>query len=95
MEYSMRVLFTSCPAFGHVNTMLPLAREAQRAGHEVAFATGAELAPQVERRGFDTWVVAPSRAESDAAFRAANPNLDALSPQERLQVTVSDVFVGD
>jgi UDP:flavonoid glycosyltransferase YjiC (YdhE family) len=93
MEYSMRVLFTSCPAFGHVNTMLPLAREAQRAGHEVAFATGAELTPQVERRGFETWVVAPSRAESDVAFRSANPNLDALPPQERLQVTVSGVFV--
>ncbi|MBV8996831.1 MAG: hypothetical protein JO287_24700 [Pseudonocardiales bacterium] len=89
----MRVLFTSCPAHGHVNTMLALARAAQRDGHEVAFATGAELAPEVERRGFDTWLVAPSRAESDASFRAANPNLDALPPEQRLQVTMSGVFV--
>ena len=89
----MRVLFTSCSAYGHVNPMLPLARAAQRDGHEVAFATGAELAPEVERCGFDTWLVAPSRAESDTSFRAANPHLDALPPQQRLQVTMSGVFV--
>ena len=37
----MRILFISHPAYGHVNTMLPLARRARSAGHEVAFATGA------------------------------------------------------
>ena len=37
----MRILFTSCPAYGHVNPMLPLAHEARLAGHDVAFATGA------------------------------------------------------
>jgi UDP:flavonoid glycosyltransferase YjiC (YdhE family) len=92
MEHSMRVLFSSCSAYGHVNPMLPLAHAAQRDGHEVAFATGAELAPEVKRRGFDTWLVAPSRAESDASFRAANPHLDALPPEQRLQVTMSGVF---
>lgn len=90
---TMRILLTSCPAYGHVNTMLPLAREAQRAGHEVAVATGAELVSEIERRGFDTWLVGPSRAESDASFHAAHPDLDALSPEELLQVQLSGVFV--
>jgi UDP:flavonoid glycosyltransferase YjiC (YdhE family) len=52
----MRILFTSCPAYGHVNPMLPLAHQARLAGHDVAFATGAELAPELERRGFETWL---------------------------------------
>jgi UDP:flavonoid glycosyltransferase YjiC (YdhE family) len=58
----MRILFTSCPAYGHVNPMLPLAHEARLAGHDVAFATGAELAHEIERRNFETWLVGPSRA---------------------------------
>ena len=32
----MRILFTACPMVGHVNTLLPLALAAQRAGHTVA-----------------------------------------------------------
>ncbi|HET9116576.1 MAG TPA: hypothetical protein VFN75_00610 [Pseudonocardiaceae bacterium] len=51
----MRILFTSCPAYGHVNPMLPMAHQARLAGHDVAFATGAELAPEIGRRGFETW----------------------------------------
>ncbi len=80
----MRVLLTSCPSYGHVNPMLPLARAARDAGHEVVVATGAELVPEIERHGFDTWLVGPSRAESDASFRAAHPNLETLSAEERM-----------
>ncbi len=90
---AMRILLTCCPAYGHVNTMLPLAREARRAGHEVAIATGAELVPEIERRGFDTWLVGPSRAESDASLHATYPDLEAFSPEERMQVQLSGVFV--
>lgn len=89
----MRVLITSFPAYGHVNPMLPLAREARRAGHDVVIATGAELVPEIERRGFDTWLVGPSYAESDASFRAAHPGLEALSPEEQVQVRVLGRFV--
>jgi UDP:flavonoid glycosyltransferase YjiC (YdhE family) len=89
----MRILFTSCPAHGHVNTILPLAREARRAGHEVAFATGAELVPELERRGFQTWLVGPSSTEVHASLRAAHPNLDELPAEKRLQVTIQGVFV--
>lgn len=60
----MRVLFTACPMFGHVNTLVPLARAAQRAGHEVALATGADHVGRVERIGLATWAVGPTFAEA-------------------------------
>jgi hypothetical protein len=63
------------------------------AGHEVAFATGAELAPEVARRGLQTWRLGPSRAETDASVRAAHPNLAELPVEERTQVVIQGVFV--
>jgi len=58
-----RVLFTANPMRGHVNTLLPLALAAADAGHEVAVATGADLAPVVERHGLTTWPAGPTHAE--------------------------------
>ena len=50
----MRILFTCYPGFGHLHPMRPLARaSARRAGHEVAFATGPDLAPRAQSYGFD------------------------------------------
>jgi UDP:flavonoid glycosyltransferase YjiC (YdhE family) len=89
----MRILFTSHPAYGHVNTMLPLARQARSAGHEVAFATGAELVPEIERRGFDTWQAGPSRAEIDAWIRAAHPNLEKVPVEQRTRTAAHVLFV--
>jgi UDP:flavonoid glycosyltransferase YjiC (YdhE family) len=89
----MRILFTSCPAYGHVNPMLPLAQQARLAGHDVAFATGAELAPEVERRNLETWQVGPSRAEADTSARAAYPNLADLPSAQRMRVRMEGVFV--
>ncbi|HTE14737.1 MAG TPA: glycosyltransferase [Burkholderiales bacterium] len=53
----MRILFTSGPMYGHVNAVLPLAIAAQRAGHEVVVATGADLIPHVERFQLTAWPV--------------------------------------
>jgi UDP:flavonoid glycosyltransferase YjiC (YdhE family) len=89
----MRILFTSCPAYGHVNPMLPLAHQARLAGHDVAFATGAELAPELERRGFETWLVGPSRAETDASVRVTIPNLTELHSEARMRAQIEGVFV--
>jgi UDP:flavonoid glycosyltransferase YjiC (YdhE family) len=93
MEHTMRILFTSFPAYGHVNTMLPLAREARNAGHEVTFVTGAELVTEIERRGFDTWMVGPSRAEAEAGVHAAYPNLAQLPPEQRAPLAAPMLFV--
>ncbi|HEX6405262.1 MAG TPA: nucleotide disphospho-sugar-binding domain-containing protein [Pseudonocardiaceae bacterium] len=89
----MRILFTSYPAYGHVNAMLPLARQARGAGHEVAFPTGAELVPEIERRGLDTWQVGPSRAEVDAWVRAAHPNLEQLPVEQRTRMAAPVLFI--
>ncbi|GAA3623622.1 glycosyltransferase [Kineosporia mesophila] len=42
----MRILISSCPAYGHLLPMLPLARAAQRAGHDVALMTHPSVAAQ-------------------------------------------------
>jgi UDP:flavonoid glycosyltransferase YjiC (YdhE family) len=61
---TVRILFTACPFFGHVNTVLPLALAAQRAGHEVAVATGADFAAHVSIRGLTAWPIGPTSAEA-------------------------------
>jgi UDP:flavonoid glycosyltransferase YjiC (YdhE family) len=48
----MRVLFTCVAATGHLHPLVPVARALADAGHEVAFATHAAMAPLVERAGF-------------------------------------------
>jgi UDP:flavonoid glycosyltransferase YjiC (YdhE family) len=55
----MRFLFTSNPLVGHWSPMLPLARAAQVAGHDVVIATGSDAVPELERRGFPAWSVGP------------------------------------
>jgi UDP:flavonoid glycosyltransferase YjiC (YdhE family) len=52
MGGNMRILFTSRPAFGHLHPLIPLARAAAAAGHEVAFATGEPFRYAIERKGF-------------------------------------------
>lgn len=64
----MRILFTSYPLHGHVNPMLPLAVAAGRAGHEVAFATGADMAFVLQQWGLDVWPVGPTHADVAASM---------------------------
>lgn len=68
----MRTLFTSNPLVGHVFPMLPLMHAARDAGHEVVMATGAEMVPDLLRRGFTTWTVGPSFAEAVADLQQAS-----------------------
>lgn len=65
-----RVLFTSCPAYGHVLPLLPEIRAAQRAGHDVRVATGPDLQQVIEDRGLRGYVAGPAFAESWAAHDA-------------------------
>ena len=82
----MRVLFSTWPAHGHLLPLIPLARAAERAGHDVIVASGTEGVAEARRRGLDTWEIGPSRAEADAAFRAEMPDLAPSAPAD---VTVS------
>ena len=52
MEDPVRILFTTWPAFGHLLPMLPLARAARAAGHDVVISSGSDLLPLIERHGF-------------------------------------------
>src|SRR5919107_3917303 len=65
-----RVLFTSCPAYGHLLPMLPLIRAAQRAGHDVRVATGPDLVGPLAARGLDVHAVGPAFATSWSAHEA-------------------------
>jgi len=48
----MRILFTTAQHSGHFHPLVPIARAAVAAGHEVAFACAASFIPTVERAGF-------------------------------------------
>lgn len=52
--------------YGHVNTVLPLAHAARRAGHEVVLATGPDMVSYVGRCGLQSWPVGPTHAEARA-----------------------------
>jgi UDP:flavonoid glycosyltransferase YjiC (YdhE family) len=54
----MRVLFAFAGGQGHLDPLVPLARAAEEAGHDVAVTGRAELLGVIEERGF----VAPERA---------------------------------
>jgi UDP:flavonoid glycosyltransferase YjiC (YdhE family) len=59
----MRMLFTACPMYGHVNPVLSVALAAHRAGHDVVVATGPDLVGHVERYGLVGWPVGPTHQE--------------------------------
>jgi UDP:flavonoid glycosyltransferase YjiC (YdhE family) len=61
---SMRILFCANPMFGHVNSLLPLAVAARRAGHAVLVATGPDMVDHVRSHGVRALPVGPTYAES-------------------------------
>ena len=87
-----RILFSTWPAHGHLLPLLPLARAALAAGHEVVIASGAEGAAEAARRGFDVWDVGPGRDEAGAAFarRRAGPRGDR--PGGAIPTLIAGVF---
>jgi UDP:flavonoid glycosyltransferase YjiC (YdhE family) len=88
----MRILITACWGHGHVNPVLPLALAAQRAGHEIVLATGANLLDHVRSHGVPAWQVGNSCAEDEASFHAAYPQAASLPPNERLQLVLRELF---
>ena len=88
----MRILFSTWPAHGHLLPLLPLARAAERAGHDVVVASGVEGAAEAARRGLTTWDVGPSRDEANGAFRRAVPDLAAVAPERRMATVVAGMF---
>lgn len=89
----MRILFTSYPGFGHVHPMLPLTRAALRAGHEVAFATGPDMAPVAAAHGAEAWPVGLTSEETVARYLERHPDSNELAPEERLRQVGPRLFV--
>ncbi|HST81963.1 MAG TPA: glycosyltransferase [Kineosporiaceae bacterium] len=88
----MRILISTWPAHGHLLPLLPLVRAAEKQGHEVVVASGAEGAAEARRRGLSTWDVGPSRAEADAAFQQSVPDLSTIPPDQRVPTVISGMF---
>ncbi|MGB8381532.1 MAG: glycosyltransferase [Dermatophilaceae bacterium] len=88
----MRILLTACPAYGHILPLLPLARAAQRQGHEVLFATGSDLVGQLHVRGIAAEVAGPTFAGMQAIRAEAFPEFDSLPGEQRLPVSGVGLF---
>ena len=73
----MRILFTCSTGLGHLHPLVPIARAATQAGHEVAFATPSPFAPTVERSGFRVFPAGMAESPVDAF-----PELQRLSGRD-------------
>jgi UDP:flavonoid glycosyltransferase YjiC (YdhE family) len=65
----VRILFSCRPAYGHLFPLVPLARAAQRAGHEVVFAIGPSFVEKVRELGFEAHPSGISIADAEAEAR--------------------------
>jgi UDP:flavonoid glycosyltransferase YjiC (YdhE family) len=82
-RWSVRVLFTTTPGWGHVHPMVPLARAFVDRGDDVVWAAAAEVAPRLERAGFKVEAAGPGLAESFGEFNRRFPEIESLPPPER------------
>lgn len=73
------VAFLPFPAFGHINTTLPVVAELVRRGHRVTFATNARFAPLAEAAGatvlpYESWLASRRLPEViDAEYLVHEP----------------------
>jgi len=92
---ALRLLLTCLPGFGHFLPMVPLARAAAGAGHEVAFATAAGFCPQIEEAGFAAFPAGLSLPEQLEQAARRFPEQYALPfGKERFQSFVPRMLAG-
>ncbi|GHH41113.1 glycosyltransferase [Lentzea cavernae] len=72
----MRILFSCRPAYGHLFPLVPLARAARQAGHEVVFATGPSFVGTVRELGFEAHASGISVAEAEEEARRRHGGAD-------------------
>jgi UDP:flavonoid glycosyltransferase YjiC (YdhE family) len=88
----MRVLFSSVGVVGHVYPMVPLARALVAAGHEVRWATSAEMAPTIAQAGIPAVAAGLSSADWREPRNRRMTDLAHLSPAERTDRLVAWMF---
>jgi UDP:flavonoid glycosyltransferase YjiC (YdhE family) len=88
----MRILFSTTAGAGHFGPLVPFARAAARAGHDVLVAAPAEFRPAVEAAGF---AFAPFAGRSDADAGAMFARIEAAtSLEEGNRIMIRDGFGG-
>jgi len=89
----MRILFSSLPTHGHTYPLVPLARAARDAGHDVLFATNESFHPVLKAFGLDT--VAAGIGIYQAFVQANGGDLDRRAlPREFRAELIGVVFGG-
>ena len=84
----MRILVTFVGGLGHLAPLLPLARAARDAGHDVAVAGSGGLVPQIEAAGF------PAFATSAPRHHAGGPAARDLTPLAATDAQAAEVEFG-
>lgn len=79
----MRVLFTTCPGWGHVHPMVPLAKALRDRGDDVAWAAAAEVAPRLQAEGFPVLEAGLGDAEGMGELMRRYPELREMAPSDR------------
>lgn len=82
----MRILFSAGAGYSHIAPLLPLARVAQRAGHEIRFVTGPGAGRHIEAAGLPAIELGPPLDAAMGGYLERYPReqLLALPPDERL-----------
>lgn len=82
----MRLLLSAGAGYSHIAPMLPLARAAQRAGHDVRFVTGPGAGHQIEAAGLRAIELGPPLDPAMGGYLERYPReqLMALAPDARL-----------
>jgi MGT family glycosyltransferase len=89
----LRVLFSTSAYLAHFHPLVPLARSAEAAGHEVAFASPVSFAGQVRAAGFMV-VGSGIDYDVDPQLREIRNRIDATEPGlRRLKLFVIDELV--
>jgi UDP:flavonoid glycosyltransferase YjiC (YdhE family) len=81
-DLAVHVLFSCRPLTGHVQPLLPLAKEARRRGHVVRFAVAEPIGSTVRAMGYDSEPAGISASVSAAAVRQLIPEFDRLAPED-------------
>jgi UDP:flavonoid glycosyltransferase YjiC (YdhE family) len=90
----VRLLFTCRPAMGHFQPLLPLAKVAQRLGHDVAFAAGEPILTGAMAAGFVCFAAGLSEAESRARSARLGVVFRDLPPKEMRPFAFGKWFSG-
>jgi UDP:flavonoid glycosyltransferase YjiC (YdhE family) len=69
----VRVVFVAVPAAGHLDPMVPLAREMVGAGHEVSVASGSDMVDRAAKLGLSTLEAGPPGHQAGAEMRRRFP----------------------